>query len=504
MKRRDAHVDAVAPAPASAAGRSTGGHGSQIPNPPPGIVISSGLPVRRHRLGMPDRAARLSGRPDLHVGVISPSTANRHRHGSRELRSRWSNESLRTSKHSTSGSARTDGDAVAGAAVHRRPLDRGPGLLPGRPVPGVQRHPERPDAALGRDDRRGRRVPAARRLRQRPHRRPPGPAGQLRARQPPGHPHRARRHRSPCSPTATRASGSTAPTTSSSGPTARSGSPIRATASTATTRATRPTSEIGALPRLPRRPGHRRGRASSPTTSCGPNGLAFSADERQLYIVDTRAQAHPACSTSPTTARCPAARSSPTCDAGAFDGLRLDEAGRVWAAAHDGLHCFDPDGTLIGKLHVPEIVSNLTFGGPKRNQLFISATTSVYCDPGQLQRRALSLTANRPDAIWAYDDRSTVLVWADRAWRADHRAVLHWGHRRPERRHRRPDRDPGRQPEDEPDRDPNAESTEDPPHPVSLQALMAKEYDGRGLRVGRVLARTATTRGTSSPTGAAS
>jgi gluconolactonase len=63
---------------------------------------------------------------------------------------------------------------------------------------------------------------------------------------------------------------------------------------------------------------------------------------------------------------------------GVFDGIRLDEAGRVWAAAHDGLHCFDPDGTLIGKLRLPEVGSNLTFGGVKRNHLFITASTSVY------------------------------------------------------------------------------------------------------------------------------
>jgi gluconolactonase len=52
--------------------------------------------------------------------------------------------------------------------------------------------------------------------------------------------------------------------------------------------------------------------------------------------------------------------------------------GRIWAAAADGLHCFDPDGTLLGKLHVPEVVANFTFGGAKRNQLFICATSSLY------------------------------------------------------------------------------------------------------------------------------
>ena len=108
-----------------------------------------------------------------------------------------------------------------------------------------------------------------------------------------------------------------------------------------------------------------------------PNGIAFSTDERQLYIVDTRERhirrfevAHDATVTGGEVFA--------SCDAGSFDGLRLDGLGRIWAAAHDGLHCFDPDGTLLGKLHLPEIASNLTFGGPKRNDLFITATSSLY------------------------------------------------------------------------------------------------------------------------------
>ena len=42
------------------------------------------------------------------------------------------------------------------------------------------------------------------------------------------------------------------------------------------------------------------------------------------------------------------------------------------------MHCYDPDGTLIGKVLVPELVANVVFGGPKRNRLFICATTSLY------------------------------------------------------------------------------------------------------------------------------
>jgi gluconolactonase len=108
-----------------------------------------------------------------------------------------------------------------------------------------------------------------------------------------------------------------------------------------------------------------------------PNGLAFSLDERQLYIVDTRNK-HIRLFDVASDGILIGGQVFATCDAGTFDGIRLDDAGRVWAAAHDGVHCFDPDGTLLGKLHIPEIVSNLTFGGPKRNDLFITATSSVY------------------------------------------------------------------------------------------------------------------------------
>jgi gluconolactonase len=110
-----------------------------------------------------------------------------------------------------------------------------------------------------------------------------------------------------------------------------------------------------------------------------PNGLAFSADERLLYIVDTRqSPSHIRVFGTGEGGSLTGGEVFGTCDAGVFDGIRLDDAGRVWAAAGDGLHCFAPDGTLIGKLRVPEVVANLTFGGPKLNHLFITASTSVY------------------------------------------------------------------------------------------------------------------------------
>jgi gluconolactonase len=61
-----------------------------------------------------------------------------------------------------------------------------------------------------------------------------------------------------------------------------------------------------------------------------------------------------------------------------YDGIRFDHLGRLWGAAHDGLHCYDPDGALIGKLRLPEITANLTFGGRQHNQLYITATSSLY------------------------------------------------------------------------------------------------------------------------------
>ena len=63
----------------------------------------------------------------------------------------------------------------------------------------------------------------------------------------------------------------------------------------------------------------------------------------------------------------------------AIDNIRLDDEGRIWVGAfEDGVNCYDPDGTLIGKIRVPEITANITFGGAKRNRMFIAANTTLY------------------------------------------------------------------------------------------------------------------------------
>lgn len=108
-----------------------------------------------------------------------------------------------------------------------------------------------------------------------------------------------------------------------------------------------------------------------------PNGLAFSPDERLLYIVDTPRR-HIRRFEVTDDDGLSGGEVFATSDVSGFDGIRFDSLGRLWAAASDGVHCFDPDGTLLGKLQVPYAVSNLTFGGPKRNVLFLTATSAVF------------------------------------------------------------------------------------------------------------------------------
>ena len=125
-------------------------------------------------------------------------------------------------------------------------------------------------------------------------------------------------------------------------------------------------------------------RVDSATGSCDivaddfdrPNGLAFSLDESQLYIGDSRARHIRLFDVRDN--KLSGGEIFASCTNGTFDGLRLDDTGRVWATAGDGVHCIDADGTLIGKIKLPEVAANLVFGERKRNRLFVAATTSVY------------------------------------------------------------------------------------------------------------------------------
>jgi gluconolactonase len=121
-----------------------------------------------------------------------------------------------------------------------------------------------------------------------------------------------------------------------------------------------------------------------------PNGLCFSPDEELLYIVDTGSSHDP---NGPShirvfdvTAdnRLENGRLFVDMKPGMADGIRCDEDGNLWAAAgwagpgFDGVHCYAPDGTRIGQIHLPEICANLCFGGAGKNRLFMAGSQSLY------------------------------------------------------------------------------------------------------------------------------
>ena len=115
-----------------------------------------------------------------------------------------------------------------------------------------------------------------------------------------------------------------------------------------------------------------------------PNGLAFSLSEKTLYIADSggtrydSGEHHIRKFSVDSDGALSGGEVFAECEDGVFDGFKLDNQGRLWTSAKDGVHCFLPDSTLIGKIFIPEEVSNLCFGGPKRNRLFITASSSVY------------------------------------------------------------------------------------------------------------------------------
>ncbi|MCY4408849.1 MAG: SMP-30/gluconolactonase/LRE family protein [Caldilineaceae bacterium] len=121
-----------------------------------------------------------------------------------------------------------------------------------------------------------------------------------------------------------------------------------------------------------------------------PNGLCFSPDEELLYIVDTGRSHDP---DGPShirvfdvTAdnRLENGRVFVDMNPGMADGIRCDEDGNLWAAAgwagpgFDGAHCYAPDRTRIGQIHLPEICANLCFGGAGKNRLFMASSQSIY------------------------------------------------------------------------------------------------------------------------------
>lgn len=116
-----------------------------------------------------------------------------------------------------------------------------------------------------------------------------------------------------------------------------------------------------------------------------PNGLCFSPNESCLYVAETGlmfdvdADRH--------IRRFEVGSDGKSLrggdlfhrvDVGCADGFRCDSAGNVWTSAGDGVHCLSPEGDLLGKIPIPETVSNVCFGGRAKARLFMTATTSVY------------------------------------------------------------------------------------------------------------------------------
>jgi gluconolactonase len=123
--------------------------------------------------------------------------------------------------------------------------------------------------------------------------------------------------------------------------------------------------------------------AAAVTDMVRPNGIAFSPDEQYLYVADTGISHQPNGPKHIRKFKVDGAQVSggevfADCTAGVFDGFRFDTEGRLWTSAADGVHVYAPDGAMLGKFLVPEIVANLTFGGTKRNRLYICGTTSIY------------------------------------------------------------------------------------------------------------------------------
>lgn len=122
-----------------------------------------------------------------------------------------------------------------------------------------------------------------------------------------------------------------------------------------------------------------------------PNGLCFSPDYQKIYVVDTGApksiRVYDVAGTTVSKGKDFAIMKGALTDKkgkGGSDGVRCDVDGNLWASAgwigdgFDGVHVFSPEGQRIGLIKLPETASNLCFGGPKRNRLFITASQSLF------------------------------------------------------------------------------------------------------------------------------
>ena len=113
-----------------------------------------------------------------------------------------------------------------------------------------------------------------------------------------------------------------------------------------------------------------------------PNGLALSPDERTLYVANTRwtqyIHAIELDSAGNMVRRRIFADMSHDSTNGVPDGMKVDQAGRVFCTGTTGVWVYEPDGSLVGIIEMPEVCANVAFGGPDLRTLFLTASTSVY------------------------------------------------------------------------------------------------------------------------------
>jgi gluconolactonase len=109
-----------------------------------------------------------------------------------------------------------------------------------------------------------------------------------------------------------------------------------------------------------------------------PNGVAFSPHETKIYIADSGKPHHIRVFDVQKDGTLANGKVFCVIDQGVPDGIRCDKQGRVWSSAGDGVQIFAPDGSLIGKILVPETPANLCFGGKDGKTVFITARSSLY------------------------------------------------------------------------------------------------------------------------------
>ena len=129
------------------------------------------------------------------------------------------------------------------------------------------------------------------------------------------------------------------------------------------------------------------------TDLLNPNGLAFSPDEKKLYVVEWRGTPNRSIWGYDVAADGSLSGKTKVIDAngpGALDGFRVDTDGNLWcgwgsngsptakAEELDGVMVFNPQGKAIGHIRLPERCANLTFGGPKNNRLYMTSSHSLY------------------------------------------------------------------------------------------------------------------------------